>query len=79
MGGGDARVVAFRKYRNVHGLQGSTIPYHVYFDFVYGGAERHKTVTEGAVTPFVINGKSAVQKDPTRKRATVVIQSVLHT
>jgi len=77
-GGGDARVVAFRKYRNVHGLQGSTIPYHVYFDFVYGGAERHKTVTEGAVTPFVINGKSDVQKDPKQKRATVVIQSVVH-
>lgn len=75
-GEGDDRILAFRKYRNVHGLQGGVVHYHVYFDFVHGGAERHVTVTDGIPRPFIIADKSAVQKDPKQKRASVVYKSV---
>ena len=62
--GGDVRVLAYRTYRNVHGLQGHTSKYNYLFDFVHGGGENHPTVVHKRPYKPVIDNKSKVAKAP---------------
>ena len=62
--GKDDRIVAFRKYKNVHELQGKHVAYQYLFDFVYGGGEKHPTLEGGETLPPVIKDKSEVAKAP---------------
>ena len=53
-----SRTLAFQKYKRAWKLQGSTVKYEFWFDFIYGGGVNHATVVgpEGAVpTPLAVS------------------------
>lgn len=62
--GGNKRILAWRQYRNIHGLQGQHVKYHFLFDFVYGGGENHATVLQNTRFNTIISDKSGVAKAP---------------
>lgn len=64
--GGRIRENAFVLYKNRHGLQGMSTAYNYYFDFVYGGAEKHPTLLNPTAPPLcpIIGDKQQVHKAP---------------
>jgi hypothetical protein len=49
--GDNSRTLAFAAYKRAHRLQGQTVQYAHFFDFIHGGGVEHPTVKAPHETP----------------------------